>query len=231
MLTGNLLLDALPPGERRALLRHSRPVAIPPKQVLAEAGQRVDRVYFPVSGMVSLISLMEDGSSVEVATYGREGVVGLPEALDPRATPSSRAVGQVSGEALELDAEILRRHLVRGGRLPSLVFSYVAALFNLAAQNASCNRLHQSNQRLARWLLLTCDRTGSEQFDLTHDFMSQMLGARRATVSQGAEELQKAGLIHYARGRISVLDRQGLAKASCECYGLIAARFERLYRT
>lgn len=229
--TGNLLLDALPPDELRALLADADPVPIAPRQVVAEIGEPVERVYFPTSGMVSLVSHMEDGSSVEVATYGREGIVGLPEALDPLATPSARAVGQIAAESLMMEAEAFRRHLGRGARLPQLVSSYVAALFNLVAQNASCNRLHLSTQRLARWLLLTSDRTGADRFHLTHEFMAQMLGSRRATVSQGAEELQRAGLINYARGRITIVDRQGLLKASCECYSLISERFARLYRS
>jgi len=226
--TGNLMLDALPDEEREALLARMTRVDIPPKKLVMEIGEPVPTVYFPVNGMVSLVSRMEDGSSVETATYGREGIVGLPEALHPHATPSSQAIGQVDAESLALDAEAFREFLVKEGRLSSLVNAYLPALFNLIGQNASCNRLHQSTQRLARWLLLTSDRCGSDQFDLTHEFMGQMLGARRSTVSEGAEELQRAGLIRYVRGRITIVDRPRLVEAACECYALINDRFTEL---
>lgn len=225
------MLDALPRAELDALTAHLRPVSIPPKKLVIELGEPVQILYFPVSGMVSHVSSMEDGSSVETATFGNEGVVGLPEGLNPNARPSARSIGQVHAESLALDADIFRKLMVQSDTLPSLVYGYLSLLFNLVGQHASCNRLHSATQRLARWLLMTGDQVGRDQFDLTHEFMGQMLGARRATVTESAQELQALGLIGYSRGRISILDRPRLTEAACECYGLVRECFEDLYTT
>lgn len=229
--TGNLLLDALPKDERAAITDRTRRIDVPAKKPLIDIGTRVDKVYFPISGMICLVSSMQDGSTVETASYGSEAIVGLPEALNAHARPSALTIGQVPAEALELDAEEFRQQMKQGGILVSAVNAYLAALFNLTAQNASCNRLHRSTERLARWLLITSDRVGSDQFDLTHEFMGQMLGARRATVSESAEELQQAGFIQYVRGKITILDRERLVDFACECYGAIEDRFKELRET
>lgn len=142
-----------------------------------------------------------------------------------------QAVGQVNADSLAMDAGFFRERLSGDGKLASLVHAYLPALFNLLGQNASCNRLHQSTERLARWLLLTSDRCGSDQFDLTHEFMGQMLGARRSTVSESAQQLQDAGLIRYVRGAITILDRPCLLETACECYTLINDRFKELNET
>lgn len=229
--TGNLLLDALPSREREALLPHLRPFAIPPRKMVIELGVPVHTLYFPRSGMVSHVSSMEDGSTVETATFGREGVVGLPEGLNPKMTPSATSIGQVPAETLALDAGIFRKLMADSGTLQSLVYGYLSWLFNMVGQHASCNRLHPATQRLARWLLMTGDQVGEDQFDLTHEFMGQMLGARRATVTESAQELQSDGFINYSRGHITILDRPGLTGAACECYGLVRQRFDELYST
>jgi CRP-like cAMP-binding protein len=227
--SGNLLLDALPEPERTRLIAETTEVPISVRRTLIKADSPVHQVFFPLSGMISLVALMQDGGSVEVATVGNEGVAGVPEALDPDARTTAEATGQVPGKALALDVETFRRHMSSNGGLARLVHAYLPALFALVAQNSSCNRLHHSVPRLARWLLITRDRVGSEKFELTHEFMAQMLGARRSTVSEAAQELQESGLISYVRGQITILDPERLRAEACECYELISARFAHLY--
>jgi CRP-like cAMP-binding protein len=211
------------------LIGETTEVPISVRRILIEADAPIHKVFFPLSGMVSLVAVMQDGGTVEVATVGREGVVGVPEALDPDSTTSSEATGQVAGKALALDVKSFRRHIASNNGLANLVHAYLPALFGLVSQNASCSRLHQSVPRLAKWLLLTQDRVGAERFELTQEFLAQMLGARRSTVSEAAQELQEAGLIRYVRGQITILDRPGLREAACECYDVVSGRFVNLY--
>jgi CRP-like cAMP-binding protein len=186
-------------------------------------------VYFPIGVVISLVTSMEDGTAVELATVGREGMVGLPVFLGTGSLPI-QAFGQIPGEALRVTAEAFRAEIKRNGPLVQVLNRYMQALFIQVAQVAACNRVHLVEQRRARWLLQTHDRVGADQFLLTQEFLAQMLGVRRAGVSVAAGLLQKAGLIRYARGRITILDRPGQESAACECYRVVRREFDRLLR-
>jgi CRP-like cAMP-binding protein len=223
----NRLLAALPADEMEALRPELETVPLIFKQVLYEAERPLEHVYFPHRGVVSMVAEMEDGSAVEVATVGPEGIVGLPIFLGDT-TVAGRGFVQVPGKAARINAEAFRRALARTPKLHLLLSRYTLALLNLLAQNTACNRRHSVEERLARWLLLTQDRVHEPKFAMTQEFMSQMLGVSRPTVSMTASILYKAGLITYARGQITVTDRPGLEAASCECYRVIRKQFERL---
>jgi CRP-like cAMP-binding protein len=224
----NRLLRALSPAERQPLLPALELIALHMRDVLLEPAVPIPCVYFPLHGVVSLISTLGDGTQVEVATIGNEGLVGLPLVLYANTIPFTAFV-QVPGEALRIDAEVFGRLLHEGsGALHQLFYRYTQALFNQLAQHVVCNRLHRIAQRCARWLLLTHDRVGRDDFPLTHEFLALMLGVRRASVTEVAGRLQRAGLIRYRLGVIEVLDRVGLEAASCECYGVIKQEYDRL---
>jgi CRP-like cAMP-binding protein len=226
---GNLLVDSLPPEERDRLLDGAQREALPVRRVLFESDQRLAKAYFPLGGVVSLVTPMLDGNVVEMATIGREGVVGLPALLEGSLPAGSRAVAQVQGEALSISAEAFRREIAAGGRLAPMVHAFMQALFTLVGRNAACNRLHYMEQRCARWLLMTHDRVVSDQFKLTQEFLAQMLGSRRASVTEAAAELQRSGAISYQRGTITVINREALEASACECYGAIRQVFDSLY--
>ena len=173
------------------------------------------------------MTYLKDGASVEMATVGLEGMVGLPVFLGTDTMPS-RAFGQVAGDSLRITTAAFTAEVKRNGPLVRVLNRYTQALFNQVAQTTACNRVHLVEQRCARWLLQTHDRVGSDRFSLTQEFLAQMLGVRRTGVSAAAGLLQKAGLIRYARGRITVLDRPGLESAACECYRVIKREFDRL---
>jgi CRP-like cAMP-binding protein len=185
-------------------------------------------VYFPTNCVISLVTYLKDGTSVEMATIGLEGMVGLPVFLGSDTMPS-RAFGQVAGDSLRITAAAFTAEIERNGPLVRVLNLYTQALFNQVAQTTACNRVHLVQQRCARWLLQTHDRVGSDHFFLTQEFLAQMLGVRRSGVSAAAGLLQKAGLIRYARGWMTVLDRPGLESAACECYGVIKKEFDRLF--
>ncbi len=172
---------------------------------------------------------MLDGDTIEMATIGREGMVGVPMVTGSGSAGNMRGMYQVAGESIAVNASHFMQELARGGRLSTNVSEFIAALFTLVGQNAACNRLHTMNQRLARWLLMTHDRLGINQFNLTHELMAQMLGSRRASVTEAAAWLQSAGAIQYKRAEVSVLDRTALEKSSCECYGVIDNAYADLY--
>lgn len=223
---GNRLLDALPAEELERLRPHLETVSLGLKEVLAEPDEPIEHVYFPINGAFSMIATMEDGQGVEVGTIGNEGMLGLAVFLG-RETMPLRAISQVPGEAVRMRSDVLRE-LRPGDRLHELLRLYTEAMFVFAAQSSACNRLHSVEQRASRWLLHTQDRVGRDEYPLTQEFLAQMLGVRRASVSEVAGGLQRAGLISYGRGRIRVLDRPGLETRSCECYGIIRAEFDRL---
>ena len=227
--SGNRLLDSLEQAERDRLLADARPEEMAARRVLIEPGKPIERIFFPVSGMISLVTLMSDGSGVEVATVGKEGVAGVPAALDPSGSSGLQGIAQVGGLAISVEAAVLREEMGRGGRLAKYVTEYVDALFTIAGQNAACNRLHSNEQRCTRWLLMTHDRVEADQFSLTHEFLAEMLGVRRASVSEVAGALQQGGAISYARGLIKVEDRDKLRKQACECYDVVAATLGNLY--
>ena len=223
----NRLLAALPPSEYKRLQPHLEWMALEFKQVLFEVDVPIAHVYFPEDAVVSILAVMPDGTAVEVATTGREGMVGLPVFLGS-GSMSAQAFVQVPGHGWRMSAEALREHGRRTGALRGLLERYTQALFTQVSQGTACNRLHSLEERCARWLLMTQDRVGADTFALTQQFLSQMLGVRRAGVSEVASVLQGEGLIRYSRGRVSILDRQGLEDSACECYGIIRREFARL---
>jgi CRP-like cAMP-binding protein len=226
----NRLLASLPDAEYQRLVPHLERVPLLQKQVLHKAGELIKYVYFPLWAIVSLISTPEDGSMVEVGLVGNEGIVGIPEVLgDSIATTTAMVQREDSG--MRMEASLLKTEFQQGGSLQSLLLRYTQALYALALQNAACNRLHQLDERLARWLLLVCDRVDSNELLLTQEFISEMLGVRRAGVTEAANRLQQAGLIQYNRGKITVLKRQELEAASCSCYGIIKGEYARLIGT
>ena len=217
---GNRLLDLLPAADRRRLLDHMELVELDLRQPVYEPGKPIEYVYFPLTTVISMLAVMDDGQAVEVATMGNEGMAGLPVFLGATSSPD-QAFAQVPGRALRMSAGEFRELANGAGMVQGLLQRYTQAFFVQLAQGAACNRLHSTDQRLARWLLLTHDRVGQDQFPLTQEFMAQMLAVRRATVTEAAGRLQQAGLITYSRGIVTILDRPGLEVVSCECYRII----------
>ncbi|MGH9077501.1 MAG: Crp/Fnr family transcriptional regulator [Acidimicrobiales bacterium] len=199
------------------------------KDVLLGAGEAIQNVWFPVDAVVSSLTTMADGVSVEIATIGSEGMVGSPLFLGSATMPAREfAQVQVPGKLWRMDASIFAKEMASGGAFQEVVQLYVQALFSQITQQVACNGLHSVNERCSRWLLLTLDRVGSDEFPLTHEFLAQMLGVRRASVTLAAGALQHAGLIRYRMGRMTVLDRAGLEATACECYRVIRDEFDRL---
>ncbi|MEO8191140.1 MAG: Crp/Fnr family transcriptional regulator [Acidobacteriota bacterium] len=223
----NRVLVALPPAEYDRIRDSLRVVRLERRKVLGAPGTPMSRVCFPCTAVASMITTMQDGSSVEIATVGNEGLVGLPVFLGAHSMPLEVFV-QVEGEAVALPAAALRRSTAPGAPLHALLQRYTQALLSQIAQSGACNRLHPIDQRCTRWVLLTHDRVAGDEFPLTHEFLSLMLGVRRASVSTAASILQRAGYIRYRRGRITITDREGLEEASCECYKVIRSKYERL---
>src|SRR5437879_3412546 len=197
--TGNQILDALSPEELRALRPHLEPFELVIRDVLMERGDPVKRVFFPTEGFISLVSVMEDGSSVEMATIGPEGMVCVPTVLGAAGGMNCDAIGQMPGHALVMDTGIFLERAQTEGRFRELIDSFTHSLFVMVSQNAACNRLHSMNERACRWLLMARDRSKGDVFPLTHEFLAQMLGVRRASVSEAAEALQASGTISYRR--------------------------------
>lgn len=228
--TRNALLRHLPSGEYARLRPHLKDVSLEFKQVLYEPDGPIDAVYFVEHGVVSLVTLLDDGATVETGTIGNEGVAGLPVFLETdRGT--DRGICQIVGSAKRLLAEIVHAERRRAdSQLLSVVLRYTSAVIKMTAQTAACNRLHTVEERMSRWLLMTLDRVGNNEIALTQEFLAQMLGVRRPTVNIAGATLQKAGLIRYSRGKIAVVDRAGLEEASCECYVSIRNEFDRALR-
>ncbi len=225
----NRLLASLEPGDHRRLLARAERVRLERGQVLFEAGEELRHAWFPESCVVSLAVAMRDGASSEAATVGREGMVGLMAALSSHRA-LSRAVVRVPGEASRLPADALRAAFEANPRVRLRCLCYVDALLAQVLQSAACSALHPVEARLSRWLLQLEDRIGDAPsgLPLTHDFLAEMLGAHRTTVTLAARALQRAGLIAYRRGQVAVLDRPGLEAAACECYAAIREQYERL---
>lgn len=225
----NRLLAALPTAERSQLMQLMEHVWQEIKQVVYEPNADIPYVYFPISSVNSLIIVMEDGKAVEVGTIGNEGMVGLPVFLGAAMTPGT-ALCQIAGEALRLPTEQFKREVIeQESALFRLLHRYTQAIFVQAAQGLACNRLHSLEQRFCRWMLTTHDRVGNDTFLLTQEFIAQMLGVRRASVSGVASAIQKAGLLTYHRGRITILDRPRMEQASCECYQVIRAEYDQVF--
>jgi CRP-like cAMP-binding protein len=222
----NHLLTLLPEDELNALLPDLERVDLEVRDLVYDVNVPIDYAYFPEDGVVSMVGLMSDGTAVEVATVGNEGMLGLPVFLGAESI-LGQAFSQIAGVAFRIRTEVFRR-AASSGHLQQLMHRYTQAIFTQVAQNAACNRLHLTEERFARWLLMSHDRVARDEFQLTQDFLSQMLGVRRATVSQIAAQAQKDGMIEYSRGRMRILDRSALEAGACECYAIIRTEFERL---
>lgn len=224
---GNWLLRALPLDEFALVSPHLEHVRLDTGRVVADVYRPIEYVYFPEVGVISSLSVMADGSAVETATIGPEGMAGIAVFHGVHETPEHAFV-QVPGEGYRMSSEALRRVLPSAPTLNAVLHRYSVALFTLAGQNAGCNRKHPVLRRCARWLLMTHDRVQREQFELTHHVLSQMLGVRRASVTEAALALSEAGAIEYRRGLVTILDRTALERSACECYGIIRSTFDRL---
>ena len=226
---GNRLLDSLSPAEQADLAPHLEQVRLELKELLFEPGKPIDSVYFPMTAVASLLNLVENTSGVEIATVGNEGLVGLSVSWGINTfNPREFVQCQVPGEALVMDTETFASKVAAGGELTWLVHRYTQAFVTQIGQQVACNGLHTIEERCARWMLLTHDRVGSDEFPLTQEFLAQMLGVRRPSVTVVAGILQQAGFIRFHRGRITITDRRGLESASCGCYGVLREVFGRL---
>lgn len=225
----NQILRGLPVEEYARLEPHLERVHLEVRDLLFDVHARIEHVYFPEDGVCSIIGLMADGSAVETATVGNEGMVGLPVFHGTDRT-SAQAFCQVPGHALRLSADIFATEVRRSQAFTLILHRYSQALFTLVGQSSACNRLHLMRQRCARWLLHTHDRVGAsvDSFPLTHQFISQMLGVRRATVTEAMGQLQEANAIRYANGVIEIVDRSRLEAQACECYAVVRSEFDRL---
>ena len=223
----NHLLSVLPEAEWARIGPHLVPVDMPLGQVVYESGDRLDHVYFPSTAIVSLLYVMEDGASAEIAIVGNEGLIGIALFMGGETTPS-RAVVQSAGKAYRLEARVLKEEFHRAGPVQRLLLRYTQALITQMAQTAVCNRHHSIDQQLCRWLLLSIDRLPSNELKMTQELIANMLGVRRPGVTEAAMKLQDAGLIRYSYGHIDVLDRPGLEKRVCECYQVVKTEFDRL---
>lgn len=223
----NHLLAALPPTDLDRLRFHLKLVPLPLGEVLYEAGSRQKAVYFPSTAIVSLLYMMADGASAEIAVVGNEGIVGVSLFMGGETT-TSRAVVQSAGHAYRLSGKLLKEEFTRAGHLQQLLLRYTQALLTQMAQTAVCNRHHSVDQQLCRWLLLSLDRLSGNELIMTQELIANMLGVRREGVTEAAGNLQNAGLIKYSRGHITVVDRPGLEARTCECYEVVKKEFDRL---
>lgn len=223
----NHLLAALPDEEYQRISANLELVPMTLGEVLYESGIQMRHVYFPLDAIVSLLYVMEDGASAEIAIVGNEGVVGVSLFMGGETTPS-RAVVQSAGHAYRLKGQLLKDEFFRVGPMQRLLLRYTQALLTQMAQTAVCNRHHSIDQQLCRWLLLSLDRLNSSELVMTQELIANMLGVRREGVTEAAGRLQKAGLIEYHRGRITVLDRPRLEARTCECYAVVKKEFDRL---
>lgn len=222
----NKILAALPREDFERFEAKLKPVRLALGETLYLPEQKMEYVYFVTRGVVSLLAALENGATVEAGVIGSEGMVGVPIILGADSSPN-QALIQGEGDALRMSSNDARTEFRKGGRLSDLILRYTHTLFTQVAQTAACNRLHSIEQRLARWLLLTQDRVDSQEFVLTQDFLSRMLGVRRAGVSVAATTLKQAGLIDYHRGTMMVVDRKSLENYSCECYGIVRDEYDR----
>jgi CRP-like cAMP-binding protein len=226
---GNYILGALPSKEFDRLTPKLKPVKLELNETLYRPEERVEHVYFLTSGIVSLLTVLEDGTSIEIALLGSDGMVGVSAMMGVPQT-TTEALVQHAGEAFKMPVSDLLAEFNKGGVLRDFLLRYTYSLFAMISQNAACNQLHTVEKRLARWLLLTHDRVDGDQFVFTQDFMSRMLGVRRAGVSVAANTLRQRGLINYSRGKITILDRASLEDAACECYRAVKAATDGFLR-
>lgn len=223
----NRLLAALPPAEFERLAPHLDLVAMPLGDVLYESGNPLQHAYFPTSAIASLHYVMENGATSEIAGVGNEGMLGISLLMGGNTTPS-QAIVQTAGHGYRLKARLLMEEFNRAGPMMRLMLRYTQALMTQISQTAVCNRHHSVEQQLCRWLLLTLDRLPSNELTMTQELIAGMLGVRREGITETAGNLQRAGLISYRRGHITVLDRSGLESHACECYQVVKKEFHRL---
>jgi CRP-like cAMP-binding protein len=223
----NLLLAALPDVEWQRWLPQLEQVDMPLGLVLYESGATLSHVYFPTTAIVSLLYVMENGASAEIAVVGNEGIIGISLFMGGESTPS-RAVVQSAGKGVRLKAQVVKDEFNRAGPVLHLLLRYTQALITQMAQTAVCNRHHSLDQQLCRWLLLSLDRLQDNELVMTQELIANMLGVRREGVTEAALKLQQDGLIRYARGRITVLDRPAIERRTCECYAVVHKEYQRL---
>jgi CRP-like cAMP-binding protein len=228
--TENQLLAALPDAEQARWFPQMEAVDLPLGQVLYEAGRPLEHVYLPTTAIVSLLHVLEDGASAEIAVVGREGIVGISLFMGGESTPS-RALVQSAGQGFRLQADRMMQEFNRAGPVLHLLLRYTQALITQMAQTAVCNRHHSLDQQLCRWLLLSLDRLRSNELVITHELIASLLGVRREGVTEAAGHLQKAGLIRHRRGHITVLDRTRIEQRACECYAVVKNEYDRLLPT
>src|SRR5690349_2320859 len=223
----NHILDALPQAERDRLFPYLKLVALPLGKALYESGDVLRHIYFPSDAIVSLLYVLKDGASAEIAVVGNDGAVGVALFMGG-ATTTNRAIVQSAGSAYRLTRRRLKQEFERHGEMLHILLRYTQALITQMAQTAVCNRHHSVDQQLCRWLLLSLDRLASNELAMTQELIANMLGVRREGVTEAAGKLQDAGLIQYRRGKITVLDRPGIEARSCECYQVVKTEFDRL---
>lgn len=225
----NRILSALPAAKYKNLLSKLQPVFLELSQVLYDAGEPISYVYFPNNAMISLVAIREGGGrSVEVGVVGDEGMLGTSAFLG-NPVAHNQALVQLAGSALRVRVEVLQDAVEEGGPLHRLLHHYTQVVLTQITRSAVCNRFHNLRERLARWLLITHDHAKSDTFPMTHEFLSHLLGARRVDISKAANALQKADLVKYRRGQMTIVDRQELETASCDCYHIVKAEIDRLH--
>ena len=226
---GNQLLALLPLAEYQRLHALMRPVDLDFRQVLYPTGAPIEHVYFLNRGTASALTVMEDGSAIEVATIGNEGMVGLGALLADRTSPN-KVIIQIAGDALRMDADVLEQEAKSDSPLRRLLLLYQTAFLTQVSYSVACNGLHPVQQRCCRWILMTHDRMDSDEIPLTHEFLGIMLGVRRASVTEVLGPLHEKGLVNNGRGTITIVDRGGLEKLACECYRKVKSEFDRLLK-
>ena len=223
----NRILRVLPKAEYETVLPDLELMRFPMGRIVHEAGQEMSHVYFPNHGVLSMLTVLENGDLVEIATVGNEGMADLSVFLGLNVS-NSRLLVQIPGDTLRMEKDAFLGHVARMDGLRVALGHFMVAMFTLVSQSAACNRLHPIEERAARWLLMTHDRVDSESFPITHDFLASMLGVRRPSVTVAMGMLQKAGFISYSRGSMTILDRLGLESSACECYGIVREQFDAM---
>ena len=228
--TRNRLLDALPLEEYSRLAQKLEAVELQLNQVLFQPGERTEYVYFPVESIISLMTDLEDGTGIEVGLVGREGMAGISIIFGVE-SEAKLTTAQRTGTALRMRSDDLREELARGGPLQRLLFRYAHALMSQISQSVVCNVRHKIDVRLVRWLLMFQDRAGTDEFELTQEFMANMLGVARSSISEVTRKLQEMKLVSYDRGRFRILNRMAMEQMACECYQVVQDEYESLYKT
>ena len=231
MTTGNCLLDAMSPELYEKLAPNLKRVSLKQGKILHHPGEAIEDLYFPIDCALSITITMRDGSTAEAGLVGRREVLGINAIMGGRETTQTEYIVQVAGSAMKIDARVLREEFDRNKELRGVLLRYTQAMIAQISQTAACNRLHVLEQRLARWLLQVQERVHSDELKLTQEFISYMLGVRRAGVTQAAQKLQEKGLISYRRGIVQIIDQRGLEEFSCECFKTVREQYDRLLGT